>query len=175
MIPARRKCDFRARWAGLRHAWASFWQNEQVEFINENKGAFPACQLACCRHAVARFRFRVSRCKAAIDEGQPPPYFPRSILREICPRRARTAGGSHESPQFLEIAARSAPQQPAGAAPRSRLCDQQGPAPVQSAAGLSAAKSRVWHRKRAGVTRSLRHREFFTFWSAPACCIAARA
>jgi hypothetical protein len=62
--------------------------------------------------------------QASIDETPSRPYFPRHIARHAS-RRARTAGVSpYESPQFLEIAAKSAPQQPAGAASGPGLCDQ---------------------------------------------------
>ena len=68
---------------------ASFWQNELVEFVNENSGcAFPPASAAAARHALRGSRFAVRPRKAFIDEGRAPPYFPRSILREICPRRS---------------------------------------------------------------------------------------
>jgi len=62
--------------------------------------------------------------QSRLTKGRAPPIYPANH-RKTCHRRSADGRSEHrESPQLIEIAAKSPPQQPAGAAPGPRLCDQ---------------------------------------------------
>src|ERR1700730_6350179 len=62
-----------------------------------------------------------------------------ATLRPVRTRPFKVPGVAHEGPYPAEIAAWPPPQQPPGPPQGPGLCDQQGPAPLQGAAGLRHA------------------------------------
>ena len=89
-----------------RYLSGSFWQNKLDEFVNENSDRpFSACERAGPGDAFARVRASPS-CprKALLTKPGPLPIFRARFCARYAPAGVRTAGGSNESPQFLEIA-----------------------------------------------------------------------